>query len=72
MNNKKDFTLISDPNSSAQIFRAVSAVKDEIWTVKTKNRQLHFKFCAICGHMLRNVSKTLTDHYAAQHKNING
>ena len=72
MNLNKELILISDPISSAQIFSDVSADNDVIWSVKTKNRQCHFKFCAICGHMLRNVVKTLNDHYAAQHQNING
>ena len=68
MDLKKELVLISDTNSSTQIFRILTN-KDETWTVKTKNRQRHFKFCSICGHMLRNEVKALTDHFTAQHKN---
>ena len=66
---QKDLVLISNANSSTQIFRIDLTNEDETWTVKTKNRLRNFKFCSICGHMLRNQGSILVSHFAAQHKN---
>ena len=67
--------MLSDINSSTVIFKTVTAKKDatnkdedEMWTVFISNRKRNYKFCAVCGHKLKIGKKTITDHFAAQHK----